>query len=105
MRAGAAGVREDLVEFIVDNFLFGDASKIPGDGDSLIETGIVDSTGILELIEFLESHYEIEVRDDETVPQNLGSIGGLTKFVMGKRNALTLGSPRGVGGEAARLTV
>ena len=51
-----------------------------------MEEGIIDSTGILELIEFLESHFGIEVSEAETVPQNLGSIASLTEFVMSKRS-------------------
>lgn len=80
-----AQVRAELVEFIVDNYLFGDAILAPRDEDSLIEAGIVDSTGILELIEFLEYHFGIEVSEAETVPANLGSISSLTKFVVSKK--------------------
>jgi acyl carrier protein len=70
----------------VANFLFGDVARAPRDEDSLVEEGIIDSTGILELIEFLESRFGIEVSEAETVPQNLGSISSLTKFVMGKQS-------------------
>ena len=68
------------------NYLFGDITKVPGDDDTLVEMGIIDSTGILELIEFLESRFDIEVSETETVPQNLGSICSLTKFVLSKRS-------------------
>lgn len=80
-------VRTELREFISANYLFGDVSRFPGDEDSLLEKGILDSIGILELIEFLESQFGIEVSDDETVPANLGSISGLTRFVMTKSAA------------------
>ncbi|MBN1172109.1 MAG: acyl carrier protein [Micromonosporaceae bacterium] len=80
-------VRENLVEFIVNNYLFGEDTRTPGDDDSLIEAGIVDSTGILELIEFLETRFGIEVLDSETIPQNLGSIGNLVSFVEEKQGA------------------
>jgi acyl carrier protein len=78
-------IRTELTEFIVMNYLFGDVARVPRDDDALVEEGIIDSTGILELIEFLESHFEIEVSEAETVPQNLGSIANLTNFVMSKR--------------------
>jgi acyl carrier protein len=78
-------VRAELSEFIVTNYLFGDAIRAPRDEDSLVEGGIIDSTGILELIEFLESHFGIEVSDTETVPENLGSISCLTRFVVSKK--------------------
>ena len=47
--------------------------------------GIIDSTGILELIEFLGSRFEVEVSESETMPENLGSLCNLTEFVMSKR--------------------
>jgi acyl carrier protein len=79
-------IRAELTEFIVMNYLFGDITRAPRDDDTLVEEGIIDSTGILELIEFLESHFGIEVSEAETVPQNLGSISSLTRFVMSKRS-------------------
>jgi acyl carrier protein len=82
-----AQVRTELTEFIVTNYLFGDATLVPGDEDSMIERGIIDSTGILELIEFLESHFGIEVSEAETIPENLDGISRLTKFVVSKKVA------------------
>ena len=78
-------IRAELAEFIVTNYLFGDVTMTPRDEDSLIEGGIIDSTGILELIEFLESHFGIEVSEVETVPENLDSISSLTQFVLSKK--------------------
>jgi len=78
-------IREDLTEFIVTNYLFGDTARVPRDDDSLIEEGIIDSTGILELIEFLGSRFGIDVSESETVPENLGSISSLAEFIMSKR--------------------
>jgi acyl carrier protein len=83
-------IRTELTEFIVMNYLFGDVSRVPRDTDSLIDEGYIDSTGILELIEFLQSHFGVEVSDSETVPENLGSIASLTKFVTSK---LPVGKP------------
>jgi len=80
-----ADVRADLVEFITTNYLFGDTSRLPGDDDSLLEAGILDSTGVLELIEFLEAGFGIEVAEDETVPENLGSVAGLLRYVLRKQ--------------------
>jgi acyl carrier protein len=81
-----AKIRAELTEFIVTNYLFGDVTRAPRDEDPLVDDGIIDSTGILELIEFLEDRFGIEVSEAETVPQNLGSIAGLTQFVMTKRS-------------------
>ena len=77
-------IREELTEFIVANYLFGDTASVPRDDDSLVEEGIIDSTGILELIEFVESHFLVEVSEFETVPENLGSISSLAEFIMSK---------------------
>ena len=79
-------IRAELSEFIVMNYLFGDSTRAPRDDDSLVEEGTIDSTGILELVEFLESRFGIEVSEAEMVPQNLGSISILTRFVMSKQS-------------------
>lgn len=77
-------VTERISGFIVTNFLFGDEAGAPASGQSLLGTGIVDSTGILELIEFLESEFDLSVAEDETTPANLDSIESLTAFVLRK---------------------
>lgn len=77
-------VRNRIIGFIVSNFLFGDVSRSPQDDESLLESGILDSTGILELIQFLETDFEIEVADSETVPDNLGTVANLTRFVLAR---------------------
>ena len=77
--------------FIVMNFLFGDESRIPDHTDSLLETGLVDSTGVLELVDFLETDMGVVVADDETLPANLDSIENLTRFVMRKRGGAGVG--------------
>ena len=77
-------VSSRISSFIIANFLFGDSSKKPAETDSLIESGIVDSTGILELIEFLESEFGIAVKEEETVPKNLDSLDALRRYVQEK---------------------
>lgn len=78
-------VRAQLLDFVVTNYLFGDVTRAPRDDDSLVEGGIIDSTGVMELIEFLEADFGIEVSDDDTVPSNLDTIANLTAFVLRKR--------------------
>lgn len=80
-----AQVAEQLREFILDSYLFGDAERMPLDSDSLMQTGVLDSTGVLELIEFLEAEFAISVEESETVPANLDSISGLVRYVTSKR--------------------
>ena len=74
-------IASGLKEFISSNYLFGDESRMPADTDSLLETGVLDSTGILELIEFLEENYGISVEDVETVPENLGTLANIARYV------------------------
>ena len=77
--------------FIQENFLFGDDSSHLHDDDSFLEEGLIDSTGVLELVTFLEQTYEISIADDELVPDNLDSISAVAKFVTRKREPATVG--------------
>ncbi len=77
-------IYDKIAAFIVSSFLFGEETKKPADSESLIENGIIDSTGVLELIEFLESTFSIHVEETETIPQNLDSLSALVRFVSGK---------------------
>lgn len=79
-------VLDQVRSFIVMNFLFGDASRMPADADSLLESGLVDSTGVLEIVDFLETDMSVPVADDETLPANLDSVDNLTAFVLRKRS-------------------
>ena len=72
--------------FIVENFLFGRDEGLE-DGDSFLDSGIVDSTGILQLVNFLESSYGIKVSDDELIPENLDSINRISRFLQPKKAA------------------
>jgi acyl carrier protein len=66
--------------FIVDNFLFGDDRRMVDD-TSFLESGIIDSTGMLELVSFLEERFGIRVEDEEFVPDNLDSLQNLSVFI------------------------
>ncbi|GAB3022539.1 acyl carrier protein [Nocardioides flavus (ex Wang et al. 2016)] len=85
------GVMDQVRDFIVTNFLFGDDSRLPGANDSLLESGLVDSTGVLEIVDFLETDMQVAVADDETLPSNLDSIENLTSFITRKRSATAMG--------------
>lgn len=71
--------------FIVENFLFGDGESLREDM-SLMEEGIIDSTGILELLFFLEETFGFSVEDDELVPENMDSLQNIARFVDRKLN-------------------
>ena len=80
-------IKKELQDFIVENFLFGSTETQVGDEDSFIKNGILDSTGILELMYFLEEKFGIEVDDEEMVPENLDSINNVVSFVSRKTAA------------------
>ena len=76
-------ISEEVRQFIVDNFLFGREAPFSSE-DSFIEKGLIDSTGVLELIAFIEAKYNIRVLEEETIPDNLDSLRRLSSFISGK---------------------
>jgi acyl carrier protein len=77
-------VKQKIRDFIAETFLIGDEKDSFDNGDSFMATGIVDSTGVLEITVFLESEFEITIEDDEMTPSNLDSVNNLASFVMRK---------------------
>ena len=77
-------VKTALREYIVVNFLFGDTETEFADADSFMEKGLIDSTGILEVITFIEENYGIKVEDEEILPENLDSIDNISRFIASK---------------------
>jgi acyl carrier protein len=73
-----------LRQYIVENFLFGQDSDI-SDNDSLMNNGVIDSTGLLEVVTFLENEFKVAVKAHELVPENFDSIAQITRFVASKR--------------------
>lgn len=71
---------EKIRAFVVDNFLFGDGSYLKDD-TSFLEERIIDSTGILQIISFLEEEFAIIIDDDEILPENLDSLSNITIFL------------------------
>jgi acyl carrier protein len=77
-------VEQQIHSFIVENFLFGDTSSGLNPTDSFLEGGIIDSTGVLELVSYLEETYGIKVEDEELIPENLDSIANVSSFILKK---------------------
>lgn len=71
---------ETVREYVVENFLFGDASQLQED-TSFLESGIIDSTGILELINFIEEKYNIRVDEEDLVPENFDSLKNIVQYL------------------------
>ena len=78
-------IKEQLVTFFQDNFMI-DLPENFSDDDSLMNNGIVDSTGILELVTFLEETYNFKIANDDIVPENLDSINRLRNYIQSKTN-------------------
>lgn len=77
---------EKVRNFILENFLFTDDQSALADDDSFLQKGIVDSTGMLEIIYFIEDDFGIKVDDSEMVPENLDSVNNIVAFV-GRKSA------------------
>jgi acyl carrier protein len=83
----ADDVRLTLRTYILDSFLMSEDDSALEDGQSLLDTGVIDSTGVLELIQYLEETFGFEVDDEELIPENLDSVQNLLAFVGRKQQA------------------
>jgi acyl carrier protein len=76
--------KDRVRQFIATNFYVGDPAALRDD-TSFLERGIIDSTGVLEVVSFLEAEFGITIADEELVPENLDSLGAIAAFVGRKR--------------------
>ena len=76
-----SSVSDVLITFIKENFITGRSQKEISPEESLIDSGIIDSTGILELVMFIEEKYSITIEDEELIPENLDSVKNLVSFL------------------------
>jgi acyl carrier protein len=82
-----AQLRSEIRQFVQNDLLMGDACAMLGDDESLLETGTIDSTGVLEVVMFLEQTFGMKVHDREMLPENLDSVDRLVQFVLRKQHA------------------
>ena len=80
-------LRDQIRDFILENYLFTSDTSALGLDDSLLGRGIVDSTGMLEIIFFIEEQLGVKVKDEEMIPDNLDGVNKITNFVQSKRQA------------------
>ena len=80
-----AGNQHRIRAFVVENLLLGEEENDFSDSQSFLESGLIDSTGILEVIAFLEEEYEITIADEEMVPDNLDSVDNIVAFLDSRR--------------------
>jgi acyl carrier protein len=77
-------IEEQIRQYVADNFLFSDDGYQLSDDVSFLEEGIVDSTGVLELVMFVEDTFNITVQDEEIVPENFDSVSRLAAYIRRK---------------------
>jgi acyl carrier protein len=80
-------IEGELRTFVVDNFLFGQADESFSNTDSFLDKGLIDSMGILTLVEFVKDKYSIAVEDEELIPDNWDSVQRIASFVQNKVGA------------------
>lgn len=80
-------LRAEIRNFVLNELLMGDTGAMVGDAESFLETGAIDSTGVLEVVMFIEQQYALKVQDREMVPENLDSVERLVQFVKRKKHA------------------
>jgi acyl carrier protein len=78
-------IEQQVRDYILENFLFtNDAAALANDA-SFLEKGIIDSTGVLEMIFFLEQEFSLKVADKEMIPENLDSVNNIVRYVQSKQ--------------------
>jgi acyl carrier protein len=80
-------LRDQIRAYIVENFLFGDDGPLTSDDQSLLDSGIIDSVGVMELVAYLEGDHGLQIQDEELMPENLDSVANLVAFVRRKKAA------------------
>ncbi len=84
MSTDAMSTEDQIRNYILENFLFTSSADAFADSDSFLERGIIDSTGVLELIFFVEEQFGIKVADQDMIPDNFDSVNNIARFVQGK---------------------
>ncbi|MCW5695458.1 MAG: acyl carrier protein [Bauldia sp.] len=74
-------IKAQIRAFIADNFLYRDDRETVADDESLLDAGLIDSTGVLELVAFLEGTFGVAMADADIVPENLDSIDAIARYV------------------------
>lgn len=78
-------LNQEIKQFILRNYLFTDDEAVLSSDESLMQKGVIDSTGILELVNHIEDTYQVKVADEEMVPENLDSVTNIVNFIGRKR--------------------
>ncbi len=81
---GLLTIKQKVKTFVKDNFISSSGLTTINEDDSFLKRGIIDSTGVLELVSFIEETFDIKIEDEELIPDNLDSLNKITAYVMGK---------------------
>jgi len=84
-------IKREVRTYLLDNFLMGGTGQDVQDDTSFMDNHILDSTGFIELISYLEDQFGIRIEDEEMVPENLDNLNSIERFVSGKRASLSVG--------------
>ena len=82
-----AQIESAVRNFVAEKFLFGQGTDTLAADTSFLESGLIDSTGVLELVMFIEDNYRVKVSDEEMVPENLDSVRAIASYVLRKLQA------------------
>jgi acyl carrier protein len=78
-------LHDQIRSYILTNFLFGNKDAVVSNDQSFLDNGIIDSTGVLELVTFIEENYKIRFEDDDLIPENLDSVNNIVNYITRKR--------------------
>ena len=85
-------VHEIIRSFVIETFIFDDNPQTLDNTQSFLETGVIDSTGMLELVSFIEEKFNIKIEDDELIPDNLDSVNNVVNYIARKTGARVQGT-------------
>jgi len=80
-------LEEQIRDYVLENYLFTDDQSALNSDDSFLEKGILDSTGILEVIYFIEDEFNVKVEDEEMIPENLDSVNRIAAYIGKKQGS------------------
>lgn len=90
-------IEENIRDFLVRNLLYSDAGFIYSDDASFLQEGIIDSLGVIELVEFVQKTFGVRVNQQEVTTANFDSVAKLAAFVRGKQNDTRQSEPSASG--------
>jgi len=79
-------VKDQIKKYIAENFLFSNNGFTLDDDESFLEAGVVDSLGVVELVSFVEENFNVQVPDDDIVPDNFDSVDNLAAYIARRTN-------------------